>query len=61
MKPLVRSSVTEGTGLVVLADVAEHNVLTRQLVDETIAAHDRLADEGVRVAVLAADGPAWCG
>ena len=61
MRPLVRSSVTEGVGLMVLTDVEEHNVLTRQLVDETIAVHDSLVNEGVRVAVLAAEGSTWCG
>ncbi|MEW2355773.1 enoyl-CoA hydratase/isomerase family protein [Spirillospora sp. NPDC029432] len=61
VKPLVRSSIIEGVGRVVLSDVEENNVLTRRLVDEAIAAHDALAGEGVRVAVLAAEGSAWCG
>lgn len=57
----VHTSYDDGVGTVVMADVEEHNVLSRRLVDQVIAAHDDLVAAGARVAVLAADGPTWCG
>lgn len=60
MTAVVRSDHADGVGTVVLTDRERHNVLTRQLVDELIAAESRLAEADVAVAVLAAEGPAWC-
>lgn len=56
----VRASCADGVGLVVLADAEDHNVLSRALVDRVVAAHDEFVATGARVAVLAAEGPAWC-
>lgn len=61
MTAVVRCDYADGVGTVVLADRDQHNVLTRHLVDELIAAEARLAEAEVAVAVLAAEGPAWCG
>lgn len=61
MTAVVSCDHADGVGSVVLADHSQDNVLTRQLVDELIAADARLAEAGVSVAVLAAEGPAWCG
>lgn len=60
MTALVRTEQADGVGVVVLADLEESNTLTRALVDELVAAERDLVEAGATVAILAAEGPAWC-
>jgi enoyl-CoA hydratase len=59
--PLVDVSTSEGVAVVTLNDPEHRNVLTLPMVDEIVAAFDRLeADESVGAVVVTGAPPAFC-
>lgn len=60
MVNMASSRVENGIGVLTLTDRGRLNVLSATLVEEAQAAHQEFIEQGVRVAVLAAEGPAFC-
>lgn len=60
MSARVRHEIRDQIGWLSLIDVEHRNALSQELVDEASSAHRRFVEAGVKVAVLAADGPTWC-
>lgn len=60
MGVVVKSRIEEGIGVLTLADEARANVLSPALVEQAQAVHREFIHAGVRVAVLEAQGPAFC-
>ncbi|MCM2579631.1 enoyl-CoA hydratase-related protein [Streptomyces meridianus] len=59
--PLVRTELTEGVGVVTLADPERRNALSAGLLAELTAAFDALeAAEDVAAVVVTGEGPAFC-
>lgn len=56
---VVIHEVVDGVGLLTLDLPEKRNAMTKELVDQAIAAHDALVEAGVAVAVLAANGPVF--
>lgn len=61
MNALVHAEIVDGVGVLTLRDVENRNVLSQDLVDAAQAAHQDFINQGVRVAVLAAEGDTYCG
>lgn len=60
MTMVVRSRVEDGVGVLTFAELDRENVLSPTLVEQAEAAHQSFIDAGVKVAVLEAEGPAFC-
>ncbi len=58
---LVRLDVTDGVAVLTLDDAERRNALTPPMVDELVAAVDRVeADESVGALIVTGNGPAFC-
>jgi enoyl-CoA hydratase/carnithine racemase len=60
MAARVKSRIADGVGHLTLANADRRNALSADLVEEAFAVHREFEDAGLRVGVLAAEGPVFC-